>query len=381
MASVWKDILYPRKVCVGGKWFRFDRSDLENAVSVNKAKLADGWNIPVCYEHQDDAEPVRLSRNQMLADKAKSTCGWAEDFRIEGNRVEALIEVPNVADAQKLNAIRFVSPQVEWNFRDSEGKTWPGLTIQHIAATARPVQHRQDAIKLSVPANEVKHCSAAKGPLRLGSMGMDLKKVFAALAAKGIILPDDTTPENLIDRLYVACLQGDPAGGMAVPEIDDEPEPVPEDALEPEAAAKSEDAELKPDEKPIAMSLAKQRAEAELWARKNIARQVAALKESGVNPGLVKALGKKAESVKLSFNRQGDLLPNEVTLTIKAYREIAGSPPSPGGKRNQVDLSLTEAEKPAHMRADRGKTLEDMSDDDKAAMDKELDRAFGKSRG
>ncbi len=56
--------------------------------------------------------------------------------------------------------------------------------------------------------------------------GSSLKKVLGLLANCGLTLPDDTTPENLIERLLVACTVKDGNGDVEEAEVKEETEPV-----------------------------------------------------------------------------------------------------------------------------------------------------------
>ena len=130
--------------------------------------------------------------------------------------------MPSAEDAARLPSVRFVSPQIEPDFIDGDGREWDGPSIVHVAVTPRPVQHHQKpftpvrmgVVRLALedyemPDDEGKD-KEKKGPPEKsdksegGGGGFDLKKVMELLAGKGITLPDSTTDENFMEYLIVA---------------------------------------------------------------------------------------------------------------------------------------------------------------------------------
>lgn len=149
--SVWKDIGYPGTVHVPGEGGRvvkytFTPDDWRRIVSTGKRKVADGWNIPGCWEHQDVGPKRRLSQNP-LRDHALGVFSSVVDFELTpSGGAKALIAGDDPKDFEQLKKLKFVSPELTWDWTDTDGKLWPGPSVTHLAATARPVQRHQHPV-------------------------------------------------------------------------------------------------------------------------------------------------------------------------------------------------------------------------------------------
>jgi len=354
---IWKDVLYrgTLRVPTGNakKPFRsvtFTDSDLANVVTIGREKVADGWQIPACWEHQN-VGPVQLSEAEKDAEQTKSTFGRATDFRVGKGCVEALVEVDDDADLKALKSVRFVSPEVQWDWVDSTGKLWPGLTISHVAATARPVQHKQQAFQLSHTATgrrlrlslESIHMADEKETPEEGSGGGEakFKAAIEMLGEHGIVLPDDVTAENAWDYLCVAltALKGS-KGDDVEPDMD-------EDDLDDTA-----DVAPTTQTPPVSLSLQKQQAQAESLARKGLLERTERLMKSGrITPLMAGKLKSEALRVKLSFNGEGDLSDSKLVNQIEAYEALPKNA-SWSKKGGKAQLSHTTAVEPPDFTSD-----------------------------
>lgn len=98
--------------------------------------------VPVPWEHQDDAKPV--SRGERLAARVKRNAGFLKDLYL--TRDGALwgdIDIADPAVAKHIHRnVRYVSPEIESEFTDGDGTRWKDV-ITHLALTPRPVFQRQ----------------------------------------------------------------------------------------------------------------------------------------------------------------------------------------------------------------------------------------------
>lgn len=154
MASRWKDILYAgRWHCRDGRTFDCPPEKIPYFRQRMADMIAAGLPVPLSWEHQPQLKPGDDSSDDARAARAKFALGHASDVRSDAGFLEARLEVPNPDDAKRLPAVRFVSPFIEWDFRDGTGKVWEGPSITHIAVTPRPIQHTQQPFAMSQTAD------------------------------------------------------------------------------------------------------------------------------------------------------------------------------------------------------------------------------------
>ena len=151
--SVWKDCCYAGDVILpdqDGKLrrYRFTQSDLRQMRRDNPKKIQAGWNIPLCWEHQNvEPSKVQLSQGEKDRNFALGVFGRIADFDLTPDgRLKALLKGKDPNDYKQLEKIGFVSPEIAKDWRDSDGHVWRGLTVTHLAATPRPVQPHQNPI-------------------------------------------------------------------------------------------------------------------------------------------------------------------------------------------------------------------------------------------
>lgn len=352
MKQVWKDILPQGSVSVCDpdtgeiRQVTFALPDIEQAYANGKAKIAQGYTVPACWDHQ--AVGPTKSINDLLADRARHTFGYASDFRMNAGTLEALINLPADADADQFAKVRYVSPEIEFNWVDSEGKTWPGMSIVHVAATPRPVIRDQKPVQLSqLPTNirrmRLSHPIDATTmidattlvdpsitPTPKGGVSMStVEKLSALLSTMGIVLPDGTTDETLPAALVAAMVAKADAAAVE-PKNDDD------DGM----GNSSDDTISTAQISPLTLSLNTQQKQFEGYARANLTEQIKALRSSNrITQAIAAELTEKAKTVKLSHGAGGTIEPNEVTLAIECYAKLPAGTTVTGNGRTKVDLS------------------------------------------
>lgn len=238
MPTVAKDVLYPGEYHLrDGRKFVCEKSDPGYYAQRMRDMLAAGLHVPLSWEHQDSAKPMTADElATKRADRARLTLGHAQEVRVgAAGELEVVADVPDDGDLRRLPSAKFVSPKIEWNYRDSTNRVWPGPSITHIAVTSNPVQHKQRPFQLAVgdendpwggpitlsldeyqggmPGTDPTAAMPAPAPVApqpppqpLQDPTGRLNEIVSALAPLGIILPQGTTADNFLDRLHTAVL-------------------------------------------------------------------------------------------------------------------------------------------------------------------------------
>jgi hypothetical protein len=247
MATFEKDVLYPGEWYLpNGRVFRCTPGDVRHLGQRMQEMLLAGVPIPLAWEHQAEAVADTPERWEALkAATCKAALGGADQAALapEGF-LKSVVTVPGDADAERLKAIRFVSPEIRKDFKDGRGRVWPGLSIVGLAATQRPVQYPQKPFKPVALSQAGSHIILSLAGYRLayddgdddggrpgaGDLGKpdlsatadndaenkkvripaagNLDGLLKALADPciGLVLPGDTTADNLVERLMTAAL-------------------------------------------------------------------------------------------------------------------------------------------------------------------------------
>lgn len=363
---IWKDTLYQGTVHVptGNPSqptivAHFGAKDIDNAVKVGKAKVAAGWRIPACWEHQE-AWPVKLSRADKAAIDAKHTYGEIVDFRNQGGVLQSLVEVYDNADAKRLKKVKYCSPQVSCNWTDSTGKKWPGVTITHLAATPVPVQHKQQPWRLSragsltiwlsqsdyegtTVADDLDDIDETADPMVGDDEGGGDKCGEAISLAEelGLHLGEGTTEQNFFERFCAAAKTKLAHEGGVDDESDMDDGDIGDDQPPPDAAPATQPP-------PMSLSLRKQMQQAETFARSNIGNRIKRLLKTGrITPPMATKLENEAKTVKLSFSKDGSLRPSGVLAKLDAYEELpANSAWAKNGGRTRPGGSVRMSHRP-----------------------------------
>lgn len=310
-----KDILYPGAVQPPGFTDPFAISpEMVNGLQARMSEmLAAGLHIPLAWEHQDLAKPMTKAQlAEHKAELAKLTLGHTRAAALADGKIIATVDVAVDADAERLKAVKFVSPEIMWDFTDGDGKLWPGPSITHLAVTPRPVQHQQGPFKpvalslLRLAENDYQPAESKEGEAAAGGTGK-LKELLSELAAIGLPLGDDTTLDNLIERLCVAVKT--------------------KAAAEGNGAGQEKDADMAPG---VLMSLQTRILDME---RANLETRIKALADTG---RISKALGTKLDAelkmVQLSLDAEGKLSPTSLTAKVEAYEVLDANTAWPADK-------------------------------------------------
>jgi len=232
--TVVKDVLYPGTYYLpDGRVWKCSESDVRNAVVNGNRMLAVG-NVaaPVIWEHDIKSNPVPFEallsalgtkRREWRAGFAKHTFGYARRYWIEHRKGKpvafAELAVEDDKAARQMANTRFVSPRVNRDYTDFHGRTFPGLSIGHVAATPFPVQDQQLPVMLGgIPAGPGRSRSSVflsldflegkqmaddtdkggkKNDSEAGGDSGAMKRILGALANLGVIVPDGVQLDDL----------------------------------------------------------------------------------------------------------------------------------------------------------------------------------------
>ena len=397
---IWKDTFLPGTVHIPSgdpanpiRVETFTPADVRNACEVGNAKLAEGWQIPVCWDHQPATEPVQMSVADRNAKIAKNTFTFVRAYRLgsEG-QLQSGVLPRDPKDTEQMKKTGFVSPRLRWNWTDPTGKKWPGWTVGHVAVTPYPVQHTQAPFDMS-------RADAERPPINLslgdymadekkkpeddeipgnadattpeGDDGDDdstlpplpdeaspvaglpapedvhLKPAIAALASHGITLPPDTNAANFAERINIAitAIAGHQAKKDAEDAADKQEDDASPDPNNPDAMAVKVGGQTPTESKqpaPVSMSLAEQKAtdKAIVLERRTITQRINRLNKTGrITPVIAQKLLAEARAVNLSFAESGELTPNSVTAKIDAYEALPAQSAWSKTGRQAADLS------------------------------------------
>ncbi len=191
-----------------------------------------GYAIPMHWNHPADIgelEPIREKDLTGGSRGAQNTVGKLNSFRVseDGQSAEIVVEtLTRDATEKASNNAVYVSPVIFEQWADGTGQTYSDI-IGSVDLVDYPVDYSQSkfepavitmAIRLnSTPtiyrmstAMDDENKDTAKdtpaGDEAGSSSSTNLKDVISALATLKIVLPEDTTPDNLLDRLHTALL-------------------------------------------------------------------------------------------------------------------------------------------------------------------------------
>jgi hypothetical protein len=262
--------------------------------------------------------------------------------------------VASKEDRERLAKVRYASPQLRWDWLDSDGKVWKGLTIQHIAATPIPKQRGQNAFNLSdgsfrIPDEEIIRLSEGtpmadkkdETPDEVEGGGESVagfSELIEALKGTGMNIPDEV---NDIPGLIIAVKA---SGGSDDDSMDDDEDPnaMPDNVGDTQAA-------------PVGLSNAEKKslARAETLTRVDIDQRINRLLRSGrITPPIASKLKAQSGKVQLSFTPDGDLKENALVIRIDAYESLPkGTAWRKNGKRvNLSDADVREVDPPDSLR-------------------------------
>ncbi len=346
MATFDKDFLYPGTYRLkDGRTFHASAGDVAHLARRLEEMLAAGLQIPVSWEHQGLAPRTKAELSKLTADQTRLTLGHVESASLSPEGFLAgRVAVPVDDDAKRLPAVRFVSPTIAHDWTDGDGRFWPGASVLELAATPRPVQHRQQPFKpvafshgsislsLADYRGDTTMPDDAKKPDGEGGdgSGAQLKTVLKALADVGLVLPDDTTPENLLDRLHTAALtkKGPEAEEAVTAPVPPAPIGMSHGGVQPPQPSAAE-------KRLLALS------------HKDLQARADALLSTGrVGPTVHQKLKAELGTVQLSLTAEGELSPSPVLAKIEAYEALE---PSSAWAAQRLGLGVESVDPPAHL--------------------------------
>jgi len=404
--TLWKDIAYAGRVVVptedgGAASYTFTPADLRHIAGTGNAKVRDGWQIPLCWEHQDvTPERLRMSRGAKDRDFARGVFGRIERFDLTPDgRLKALVTGDDPRDLDQFRKVRFVSPEIQWDWTDTDGRTWRGPTVTHLAATPRPVQRHQHPVgadpdrphpRLTAAGNleSLVRMSLGAGPAGPGGVGRRLRlalehyavpkghpmaddldttppeiesagpakksawaRIAEALAKCGVKIGDGANiknPEHLADLIEVAAMNSEeydePDGDeMLPPETEDLDEPPGDLEGPPEGTTT-------PPPPPFQMSLDAHKGRVVELEREKLIGRAQSLVRRGAAPAVINPFVAQIKKARLSLTGNARLAPHPLVAKLEAFEEMAKAgtwkaPPAAGGKKTR--LSQRGAARPA----------------------------------
>lgn len=240
MAKFTKRILKPGKYLVttpsGREEVVITKSRLEKWIADFGKMLANGLKVPAPWKHDKKAVPVADSDKS----SSKNNAGfWEKLYLDEEGYLTGELDVPLDKDAEKVGTtVREVSPQVRPGWQDGLGNKYDE-PILHIALVTNPIIPGQDNFKpsqkgelaiamshlIEMADDDDSQDSGSSGDGKNGAKFDDknkdegaagdkpttpnassatVKDVLTVLAKLGLKLPDDTSAQNLVERIVVA---------------------------------------------------------------------------------------------------------------------------------------------------------------------------------
>lgn len=278
--------------------------------------IAKGIKIPAPWKHDPKAVPGSSS---------KDNAGFWDKFWQDENdgSIWGIVDVPLAADAEKVgNTVKETSVLVKPTFTDGTGYEWDESML-HVALVTHPIEAGQEnfvpvenelaiamssfispdaTFQMAESVETTTNTSVPSENISNGASGATVKQALEALAKIGLKLPDDTTNENLIERIVIAS--------TALSENNED-----ENLDNPPPGANEQPS-------PVAMShnMAENNTHLLTFASKQVAQsyktRIKALVDAGkVTPAYVtKTLNPLLEGFQLSFNDAGE--PNSTNLDV-----------------------------------------------------------------
>lgn len=142
MSDSWYELLRPGTYRLAdGRQVTYTPKDTANAEKQGKAMIRAGLRVPLCWEHDPEAEPAYLSDLHKNAWLARGYFGDVVDYkRGKDGTLYYKPNIPDESDRKQFEKVGTVSPRLDFYWTDELGHTWPGMLVSHIAVTPRPVQ-------------------------------------------------------------------------------------------------------------------------------------------------------------------------------------------------------------------------------------------------
>lgn len=184
---------------------------LEHWAQTGNSMQASGLRIPGPWAHDAAALPIRVGSDGTLTTSFHNAGFW-ERFQVslDEEGVPTLygeIDVPgdendpNTPAGKVGKTVKETSIYVRPKFRDGSGQEWEDA-LMHVALVTHPIEKGQknfEGIALSMS-----HCTH---PIKMAMSGDITELIKNLREVAKVSVPEDTSPENLIERLNAALLQ------------------------------------------------------------------------------------------------------------------------------------------------------------------------------
>lgn len=217
---------------------------------------ASGLKIPAPWRHEEKAQPARLDADHSDWDAYNNGGFWEELHVGDDGALYGTVDVPNAKDAEKVGTtVQDVSLLAKPEWMDGEGTKYQDA-ITHIAMVVHPVaKDDQNFVPQDAPAialslsefysaddtttgDEGDSVPEGDGPKAGSATVKDVMQLLREVAK--VTLPEDTTADNMLERLVTAL--------SAIRGQKSEENPEGESVKEPPAGSKKQPG-------PVAMSL------------------------------------------------------------------------------------------------------------------------------
>lgn len=222
---------------------KVDRKRSEGWAVTLKRMLDNGLQIPAPWQH-DSSEPTPFSQNGKKAIPSKNNAGyWRKFWTEKDGSLYGELEVDNPEDAKKVGTnVTEVSPYIKPTWTDGANNSYEDV-FTHVALVTHPVIPGQDnfsqvdsessqpAIALSLSMLDPEFALSVQVEPDAAEL---FESILQGLRGIGVVLPEDTTDENFLDRLRSALLQkqtdvqeAKKAGSLTVPPPGSQEQPAP----------------------------------------------------------------------------------------------------------------------------------------------------------
>lgn len=372
MALLPKEILRPGKFYTADGVIKVTPERIKRFARNFQEMKKGRFNVPVPWEHQDDAMPV--TSRKKLAMKATENAGFVNDMWVATDgSLWGEIDIPDAKDARKAaRQNRYVSPQIDGSFRgvvDGNGKRWKDVITQ-VAITPTPIFQGQKPFGEEPPPGRVRLSMAqygAKGRRRLskyederdddddadkkpkgdgdgkakkGGKNALVKEVCDLLAKQGVAMPKECRGgSSFLHDLKVAL---NAVVHSKQGQEDDEDDDLEDLEDEDDDGESSDGGEGKKPvkEQPVMMSRRSDRETkrlsrtvekqaqqiADLLAERREATLERCLRQGRVSPAKAKKLARVIDRARLSRSEEGSLSEQDLAILDARLEEIQATP-------------------------------------------------------
>ena len=200
--------------------------------------IAAGLSVPAPWRHEAKAEPVRLKADQQDVDAYNNGGWWKKLWLDDDGAIWGTVHVPRESDADRVGkTVRECSPLAADEWKDGKFADYDDC-LTHIAMVTHPIAPgqenfvRRDGTQVDQPeaiaaaiAEDCYGVALSSFNLLLSDAQMQalqaeetttttrvvaaeptIQDVISVLRDLGVALPDDTTAENILERLMVAAV-------------------------------------------------------------------------------------------------------------------------------------------------------------------------------